>query len=124
MTGVGIHSTARSETANRSLRRWGVPATLALALVTAITLTVAAFPRSASADQVSDLQTEAVQISQRLTEEQLQIGGFQQQYAQESAKVEQDQQAINQTEQQIDEDQQRSSTLSDCVLAVISPIAR
>ena len=68
----------------------GAPATVLLALVTAITATVVLLPRPAAADQISDLKSQATQIAQQLTQEQLQIGAFQQRYSVESAKVEQD----------------------------------
>jgi hypothetical protein len=50
---------------------------------------VALAPR-AGADQVSDLQAEAAQISQDMLHEQLELGGFQAQYTAETQKVQQD----------------------------------
>jgi peptidoglycan hydrolase CwlO-like protein len=75
------------------------------ALVASTSLVVVAVPRPAGADQISDLQAQAKQISQQLIEEQLQVGAYQQQYSVASAKVTADASAISQTSQQIDQDQ-------------------
>jgi hypothetical protein len=82
----------------------GAPATVLLALVTAITSAVVLVPRPAAADQISDLKAQATQISQQLTQEQLQIGAFQQQYSVESAKVDQDAEVIARTQAAIAQD--------------------
>ena len=105
VTDVGQYSTAKSDVTSR--HRTGAPATVLLALVTAITATVVLVPRPAAADQVSDLKAQATQISQQLTQEQLQIGAFQQQYSVESAKVDQDAQIIARTQAQIAQDQEQ-----------------
>ena len=105
MTDVGQYSTAKSDVT--SGHRTGVPATVLLALVTAITATVVLLPRPAAADQISDLRSQATQIAQQLTQEQLQIGAFEQQYSVESAKVEQDALIIARTHDQIGQDQRQ-----------------
>ncbi|HEX4218324.1 MAG TPA: hypothetical protein VHZ02_08150 [Acidimicrobiales bacterium] len=105
MTDVGQYSTAKPDVTSR--HRTGAPATVLLALVTAITATVVLLPRPAAADQISDLKAQATQISQQLTQDQLQIGAFQQQYSVDSAKVLQDQQVIAHTQDQIAQDQQQ-----------------
>jgi peptidoglycan hydrolase CwlO-like protein len=102
---VGQYSTAKPDVTSR--HRTGAPATVLLALVTAITATVVLVPRPAAADQVSDLKAQATQISQQLTQEQLQIGAFQQQYSVESAKVDQDAEIIARTQAQIAQDQEQ-----------------
>jgi septal ring factor EnvC (AmiA/AmiB activator) len=102
---VGQYSTAKPDVTSR--HRTGAPATVLLALVTAITATVVLLPRPAAADQISDLKSQATQISQQLTQEQLQIGAFQQQYSVDSAKVEQDAVTIARTQDQIAQDQQQ-----------------
>jgi peptidoglycan hydrolase CwlO-like protein len=75
------------------------------ALVASTSLVVVAVPRPAGADQISDLQAQAKQISQQLIEEQLQVGAYQQQYSVASSKVNADASAVAQTNQQIDQDQ-------------------
>lgn len=105
MTDVGQYSTAKSDVTSR--HRTGAPATVLLALVTAITATVVLLPRPAAADQVSDLKSQATQIAQQLTQEQLQIGAFQQQYSVQSSKVEQDTLTIARTQDQIAQDQRQ-----------------
>jgi peptidoglycan hydrolase CwlO-like protein len=75
------------------------------ALVASTSLVVVDVPRPAGADQISDLQAQAKQISQQLIEEQLQVGAYQQQYSVASAKATADASAIAQTSQQIDQDQ-------------------
>jgi peptidoglycan hydrolase CwlO-like protein len=69
---------------------------------------VAAAP--GGADQVSDLQAQAAQISQTLVREQLQVGSFQQQYSVATAQVVKDAAVIAQTQQQLDADQQQIDT--------------
>ena len=107
VTDVGQYSTAKSDVTSR--RRVGAPATVLLALVTAITTVVVLVPRPAGADQVSDLQAQATQISQELTQEQLQIGAYQQRYSVESAKVDQDAQVIAHTQAAIAQDTEQIS---------------
>jgi peptidoglycan hydrolase CwlO-like protein len=78
-----------------------------LTLATAITATVVGFSRPAGADEISNLQAEAAQVSQQLLYEQLQVSSYQEQYAMAEAKLEQDVEQIDQTEQQIFQDDQR-----------------
>lgn len=62
---------------------------------------------SAGADQISDLQAQAVQVAQTLVREQLQVGSFQQQYSVAAAQVAKDAAAVGQTQQQMNADQQQ-----------------
>ncbi|MGH9920071.1 MAG: transglycosylase family protein [Nitrososphaerales archaeon] len=87
------------------LARCGV-AVSCLTLVSSITAAVVAVPRPAGADQVSDLKAQAAHVSQQLVEEQLQVGGYEQQYEIADQKLQRDEQAIATTEQQISQDQQ------------------
>ncbi|MGH2928624.1 MAG: transglycosylase family protein, partial [Solirubrobacteraceae bacterium] len=70
-----------------------------------ITATVTSASRPASADQISDLTSQAAQISQQLLQEQLQIGGLQQQYQAVAAQVAQAAQEIAQAQGQISLDE-------------------
>lgn len=74
---------------------------LSSALVVSVTLPVLAVPGRANADQVGSLRDQAKQLSQELVQEQLQIGGYQQQYSVASERVSTDAQDIAQTQQQI-----------------------
>ncbi len=60
----------------------------------------------ASADQVSDLKAQAASISEKLIQQQLEIGAYQQQYSVASAAVAADARAIDRIDQQITTDQQ------------------
>jgi peptidoglycan hydrolase CwlO-like protein len=97
-------------------------AALSTALVVSLTLVVAAGPGRAAADQVGSLQTQAKQISQEMVQEQLQIGGYQQQYSVASERVATDARAIAQTQQQIGaaKRQVKSKTLLVRHLAIAS----
>jgi peptidoglycan hydrolase CwlO-like protein len=75
-----------------------------LGLVTMITATVFVSPRPVAADQVSNLKTEATQISRDLVLEQLQIGTYQQKYDVDLAKVQQDEAEIGSSQKQIQAD--------------------
>jgi peptidoglycan hydrolase CwlO-like protein len=103
-------SAARIGTAHR-WRRWEatVKASLACALVAgaAFSVTLFSFDASSGADQVSSLQAQAAQISSEMLLEQLQIGGYQQQYGAAVEQVQQDTQLIEQTRASIEHDQQR-----------------
>ncbi|HEX3946173.1 MAG TPA: transglycosylase family protein [Acidimicrobiales bacterium] len=66
-----------------------------------------AFGAPAGGDQIGNLRDQAAQLSRQITLEQLQIGGYQQQYAAAVAKSAQDQQLVVQTEAAIAADQQR-----------------
>ena len=76
-------------------------------LVAATSLTMVIGPRTAAASQISDLQAQAASISQKLVQEQLQIGAEQQQYSVASEKVAADNRAITATAQQLSQDQQQ-----------------
>ncbi len=69
--------------------------------------------RPARADQISDLKAQATQVAQKLVQEQLQIGAYQQQYSVATAKVAADARSIAQVGQQIGHDQQRISREMD-----------
>jgi peptidoglycan hydrolase CwlO-like protein len=77
---------------------------MGLSLVTAITATVVVPPGPVAADQVSNLKAQAVQITQDLVLEQLQIGSYQQQYDVDVATVQRDHAAIGSSENQIQAD--------------------
>jgi hypothetical protein len=75
-----------------------------LSLVSTITAAVIVPPRPVAADQVSELKAQAVQITQDLVLEQLQIGSYQQQYDVDVAAVQHDQAEIGDSEGQIQAD--------------------
>jgi peptidoglycan hydrolase CwlO-like protein len=77
------------------------------ALVATTSLTVVLVSRPAAADQIAGLKAQATAISQKLIEDQLQIGAFQQQYSVASEKVAADARAIAQIGQQIIQDEQQ-----------------
>ncbi len=72
-----------------------------------VSLSLLTTPSAARADQVTNLKTQAKQIAEQLVEEQLQIGGYQQQYSVASAQVTDDAQAVTATQQQISADQRQ-----------------
>ncbi len=80
-----------------------------LTLVTTITATVVVPTGPVAADQVSDLQAQATQISQDLVLDQLQIGTYQQQYDVDTGKVQRDEADIGSSENQIRADMSRVS---------------
>jgi len=61
----------------------------------------------AGADQVSSLQSQAAELSPEMVLEQLQVGGYQQQYTADEAKAQHDQQVVDQLQGQVDADRQR-----------------
>lgn len=69
-------------------------------------LSVVLFPRPAAADQISGLKAEATQVSQKLIQDQLQIGADQQQYSLATAKVAADGRTIAAIGQKIGHDEQ------------------
>jgi peptidoglycan hydrolase CwlO-like protein len=79
-------------------------AVLLATLVSAMTLFFVVRSAPATADQVGSLTAQAKQISQQLVQEQLQIGGYQQQYSVASEKVAADAHAIAESQQQIGKD--------------------
>ena len=80
-----------------------------LTLVTTITATVVVPTGPVAADQVSELQAQATQITQDLVLEQLQIGVYEQHYDVDTAKVQRDEAAIGSSENQIQSDANRVS---------------
>jgi hypothetical protein len=66
-------------------------------------------PQTAGADQVATLKAQATAVSEKLVQEQLQIGASQQQYSVASAKTAAEGQAIDQISQQISQDQRQIS---------------
>jgi len=82
-------------------------AVLLATVVATISLSVVLLPRSAAADQISGLKTQATAISQSLMLEQLQIGAYQQQYSVASAKVAADARAVSQIGGEIGQDKQQ-----------------
>lgn len=105
MTDVWSASMAGSDTRQRAARRMSVVArSVAVCLVVGVAVVSAALlpsgaPASADAlsNQVSSLQAQAAQISRQMVLEQLQIGGYQQQYAAAAAKAAQDQTLLAET---------------------------
>lgn len=96
-------------------RRWAAftKVALACALIAGVSstalLTERATPSGAAtiAQQITALHAQAAQISSEMLLEQLQIGGYQQQYNQAVARVQQDQQQITQTQHAIGRDQRQ-----------------
>jgi peptidoglycan hydrolase CwlO-like protein len=103
-------------------RRRITSAVLLASLASVLTFASALVAGSAGADQVSSLKTQAKEISQELIEEQLQIGGYQQQYSVASEKLAVDARDIAQTQQQIsgDKHQIKSKMLQVRHLAIAS----
>jgi peptidoglycan DL-endopeptidase CwlO len=97
-------------------------AALSTALVVSLTLATVSLPGRAEADQVGSLKAQAKQISEELVQEQLQIGGYQQQYSVASERVATDARNIAATEQQIGaaKKQVKSKTLLVRHLAISS----
>jgi Transglycosylase-like domain len=83
--------------------------TVGLTLVTTTTATVVVPVGPVAADQVSDLQAQATQLSQDLVLDQLQIGTYQQQYDVDTVKVQRDEGEIGSSENQIQADMSRVS---------------
>jgi peptidoglycan hydrolase CwlO-like protein len=86
-----------------------ISALLLSTLVASTLLTVGRAPGSAGADQIASLKAQATAISQKLIQEQLQAGAYQQQYSVVSARATAEAQAIAQVGQQITGDQQQIS---------------
>ena len=82
---------------------------LTLLLTTAAAATAVVPPAPVGADQVSDLKAQAVQITQDLLQEQLQIGAYQQQYDVDVAKIQRDKTEIASSQDQIRSDVARVS---------------
>ncbi len=90
------------------IRRPLVLATVLVSTLVATTaVTVARAPGPAGADQVSSLKAQATAIAQKLVEEQLQVGAYQQQYSVASARTAAEARSIAQIGQQIKGDEQQ-----------------
>ena len=91
----------------RVRRRCTIPALLLSTLV-ASTLLLAAVraPGAAGADPVSSLKAQAQAVAQKLVQEQLEVGAYQQQYSVASARTAAEDQAIAQISRQVTQDQQ------------------
>ena len=92
MTGTEKYPTTKSVLRCRVRERLaGVGAGMVgLSLVTAITATVVVPPRPITADQVSHLKAQAVQIAHDLVLEQLQIGSYRRRFDVDAATVQHD----------------------------------
>ena len=75
------------------------------ALAAATSFTVVLAPPHASADQIADLKAEAAAVSQKLVQDQLQVGADQQLYAVSTQKVATDARAITQIGQELSQAQ-------------------
>ncbi len=91
----------------RVRRRWTILTVLLTALVASTSFTVVVLPGPADADQITDLQAQATALSQKLVEEQLQVGAYEQQYSVATAKTAADALAIARLHAQIKGDQQQ-----------------
>jgi hypothetical protein len=109
VAGVESSSTAGPGSIHGARLAWRrtVLAVLLPALVLTITVTVVGGSRPASADQVASLQAVAARLSQQLLLEQLQIGGFEQQYTADQQKVAADQALVARTQARIDRTDRR-----------------
>lgn len=115
MTDVWSASKAGSDTRQWAARRRSVVARSAVGcLVVGVAVVSAALlpsgaPSGADAlsNQISSLQAQAAQLSRQMVLEQLQIGGYQQQYAAASARAAQDQSLLADTGARITADQSR-----------------
>jgi peptidoglycan hydrolase CwlO-like protein len=108
VTRLGMGPRVRSSKRNRTAEAACLASVaVCLTLATSITATVVGTSRPAGADEISDLQAEAAQVSQQLLYEQLQVSSYEEQYAMAEAKLEEDVEQIDQTEQQIVQDDQR-----------------
>jgi hypothetical protein len=74
---------------------------LLAALAAATSFTVVVAPPHAAANQIADLKAEAAAVSQKLVQDQLQVGADQQLYAVSTQKVSTDTRAITQIGQEL-----------------------
>ncbi len=92
-------------------RRWApkIKAPLACVLIAgaSFSVTLCSLSAPAGADAVSTLQAQAAQLTSEMLLEQLQIGGYQQQYTTAIERVSQDARLVGQTRLSIDRDQDR-----------------
>ena len=91
----------------RAHRRPTLLAVLLTALVASTSLTVVLVPGPADADQITTLKAQATALSQKLVEEQLQVGAYEQQYSVATARTAADARAIARLDGQIAQDQQQ-----------------
>lgn len=87
--------------------RVGVLVTAVLAVVIGLTVPVVVIPRPVGADQISDLQTQAAQLSQDILKQQLEVGGLQQQYGVATQRVQNIGDAIDSTRKAVTQNQQQ-----------------
>jgi peptidoglycan hydrolase CwlO-like protein len=99
----------------RAHRRSTTLAVLLSALVASTSLTVVFVRGPADADQISSLKAQATALSQQLIREQLQVGGYEQQYSVATAKTAADARAITRLNHQIALDQQQISRKTGAV---------
>ena len=90
-------------------------AVLLSALVASTSFTVVLVSGPADADQITDLKAQATALSQKLIEEQLQVGAYQQQYSVATAKTAADGRAITRLHAQIGRDQKQIAQKSGAV---------
>jgi hypothetical protein len=101
VSGYRVSPTAAASATGR-IRLFGILSFVSMLLVSA---TAIALPsRPASADQISDLKTQAAAVSQKLVLDQLQIDAYQQRYSFATAKVAADARAIALAGRKIDHD--------------------
>jgi hypothetical protein len=110
LTDVWSASTAGTDTGRRIGKRRSTVAfplfsCLSVAAVFTVTLLCPVAP--VGADQISDLQAQAAQLSQDMLLEQLQIGGYEQQYAAATLQVQEDQQVLSESAARIAQAQHR-----------------
>ena len=95
----------------REGHRWAaiarIPLAFALIAGASFSVTLFSFSAPSGADQVSALQAQAAQLSSQMLLEQLQIGGYQQQYTAAVARVRQDTTVAARTRDAIERDQDR-----------------
>ena len=82
-------------------------AVLLTALVASTSFTVVLVPGPADADQITALKAQATALSQKLVEEQLQVGAYEQQYSVDTARAAADARAITALNRQIATDQEQ-----------------
>jgi hypothetical protein len=110
VTEIRSASTAGADTVPQGDTRATIvkaPLVYALIAVVSFSVTLLSFSAPSGADQISSLQAQAAQVSTEVILEQLQIGGYQQQYAAAIERSQQDGQLAGRTRTYIERDQQR-----------------
>ncbi len=102
----GTLTTPTAELDSRGSQRPKWAATILSALVTAASISVVLAARPVAADQITSLRAQAASISQKLVQEQLEVGADQQLYSVASARVATDDQAIATLNQQMNATEQ------------------